>query len=205
MHTIYVGAAPNRASQHGSGVVPCCCSQASNPESVPRARPVHQRKEGHRSRVGPAARAHGTRRKTQLCAPPTPSFVPRRSAQTALTLQQGPAQGDVVHTRLQVRDLVVCGARRPGPRDNAVCGEIMTIRRVTRSSESGARLAWFLRPPSRVSSPSRRLRRGVIGTLAPRLLALRHLPHAVPARDVPVARHRHQRDALEDGDEDAKL
>ena len=83
-------------------VVPCCCSQASNPESVPRARPVQHRSHGeqHRSRVGPAARVHGTRRKTQLCAPPTPSFVPRHSAQTALTLQQGPAQGDVVHTRL---------------------------------------------------------------------------------------------------------
>lgn len=57
-------------------------------------------KTNYRSRVGPAARVHGTRRKTQLSAPPTLSFVPRHSAQTALTLQQGPAQGDVVHTRL---------------------------------------------------------------------------------------------------------
>lgn len=139
---------------------------------------------------------------TQLCAPPTPSFVPRDSAQTALTLQQGPAQGDVVHTRLQVRHVVVCGARRPGPRDNAVCGE-RTKDGLTRSSESGARRASS--SPSRVSPPSRRLRRGVIGTLAPRLPALRHLPRAVPARDVPVARHRHQRDSLEHGDEHAKL
>ena len=71
---------------------------------------------------------------TQLCAPPTPSFVPRDSAQTALSLQQGPAQGDVVHTRLVLSNgikkiSVVCGARRPGPRDNAVCGETTRMRR----------------------------------------------------------------------------
>ena len=121
---------------------------------------------------------------------------------TALTLQQGPAQGDVVHTRLQVRDLVVCGARRPGPRDNAVCGERTKVG-PTRSSKSGARQASS--SPSRVSPPSRRLRRDVIGTLTLRLPALRHLPRAIPARDVPVARHRHQRDSLEHGDEHAKL
>ena len=183
-------------------VVLCCCSSGIEP----RERPSGASREGktYRSRVGPAARAHGTRRRTQLCAPPTPSFVPRHSPQTALTFNKVQPRA-TWFTHGSSQKLVVCGARRPGPRDNAVCGEIMTIRRVTRSSESGARLAWFLRPPSRVSSPSRRLRRGVIGTLAPRLLALRHLPHAVPARDVPVARHRHQRDALEDGDEDAKL
>ncbi|ACO70648.1 predicted protein [Micromonas commoda] len=99
LDTIYVGAAPHRASQHGSSFRAVVLGHRTPRASLGRV-PCSTDIMPHRSRVGPAARAHGTRRKTQLCATPTPSFVPRHSAQTALTLQQGTAQGDVVHTRL---------------------------------------------------------------------------------------------------------
>ena len=78
--SFHVGAAPHRASNMDRRSV----LFSGIDRGVPRARPV--RTTGKQVRVGPAAR-HGTRRK-HSCAAPTPSFVPRHSAQTALTLNK---------------------------------------------------------------------------------------------------------------------
>ena len=84
---------------------------------------------------------------------------------------------------------MVRGARRPGLRDNAVCGEQTRENHHTKPGVDGAGRFCPSHHHSRVPPTPRSLRHRVFRTLALDLLSLHELTHVVPAELIPIPRH----------------
>ena len=90
----------------------------------------------------------------------------------------------------ELEGTVVRGARRPGLRDNAVCGELIHKKKGL-NTKPGVDGAGRFCPShhSRVPPTPRSLRHRVCLTLTLDLLSLHELTHVVPAEQIPVPRH----------------
>lgn len=169
--------------------VRCCCSLGIEPRE--RHSSAYRARRRFQVQVWTWGTEHGTRSSRLRSAIRNAELrAVCRSTQTALTRSSPGRSGsrtDVLPRKTAALRTVVRGSRRPGLRDNAVCGELRKKPNTKPGVDGAGRFC--LSHHSRVPPTPRGLRHRVCLTLALDLLSLHELTHVVPAEQIPIPRH----------------